>query len=82
MSDSNVFMQGQARITYDDPPSAEAAIKWFDGGWEWSIDYIIMCCLNLQEKISVALISKFNSQCGMVNVRSRLREHPNNMYVL
>ena len=26
--------KGEVMITYEDPPSAKAAIEWFDGKWE------------------------------------------------
>ena len=27
--------KGEVMITYEDPPSAKAAIDWFDGEWVW-----------------------------------------------
>lgn len=28
--------KGEATVSFDDPPSAKAAIDWFDGAWDWS----------------------------------------------
>lgn len=33
--------KGEATVSFDDPPSAKAAIDWFDGGWDLPVPLAI-----------------------------------------
>lgn len=39
-------LKGEATVSFDDPPSAKAAIDWFDGGFELCDGIRDLLCLN------------------------------------
>lgn len=47
--------KGEATVSFDDPPSAKAAIDWFDGGWELPVLCLFMN-LNRQWKKQINYI--------------------------